>query len=91
VQVVGVLVDVSEAADSLSRKMGDGRAQLLVLGLGRFVLGRPDGVEAVHLPLVGAVDKFAIEVDVPPHPTQALDVFFFCSHVSRSLLSMRPF
>jgi hypothetical protein len=69
VQVVGVLVNVGEAANPLSCEMGDGRAQLFVLGLGCFVEGSPDGLEAVHLPLVGAVDELTVEVDVPPHLT----------------------
>ena len=69
VQVIGVLVNVGEAADPLSGKMGDGRAQLFVLGPQCFVEGSPDGVEAVHLPLVGAVDELAVVVDVPPHLT----------------------
>ena len=48
-QVVGVLVDVSEAADALAGEMRDSGAQVLVLWLGSFVKCGADGIYTIHL------------------------------------------
>ena len=67
VQVVDVLVDVGETVDPLAGEMGDGRAQLLILRLERFVEGGADGVDAIHLEFVRPVDQPTIEIDVALH------------------------
>ncbi len=74
VQVVLVLMDVGEAVDPLARQMGNGRAQILILRLGRLVIGRADGVEAIHLEFVRPVDQLAVVVKIPFHLGQTLDV-----------------
>ncbi len=61
VQVVRVLMDMGEAVDPLPREVGDGRAELLILRLGRLVVGRADGVDAIHLEFVRPVDQLAVD------------------------------
>jgi hypothetical protein len=48
-QVIGVLVDVGEAADTLAGEMRDGGAQILVLWLGSLVKCEAYGIYTVHL------------------------------------------
>ena len=67
VQVVRVLMNVGEAVDALAGEVRNGRAQLLVLRLGRLIIGGADGVEAVHLQFVRPVDQLAVEIDVSLH------------------------
>ena len=65
--------------------MGDGGAQVLILRLFCFIIRGADGVDAIHLALISAVDQFAVEVGVPPHLGQALNVLLLCSHFSSLL------
>jgi hypothetical protein len=48
-QVVGVLVDVSEATDPLASEMRDSCAQVLVLWPGSFIKCGADGIHTIHL------------------------------------------
>jgi hypothetical protein len=81
VQVVGVLMDVGKTIDSFTSEMRDGSAQVLVLRLGGLIEGSANGIQAVHLALIGAVDQLTVKVDVPPHLGQSLDILFLCPHL----------
>jgi len=85
VQVVGVLMDVGKTVDSLTGEMGNGGAQVLVLRLGCFIECGADGIDAVHLALVCAVNALAVKVDVSLHFGQAFDILFLCPHFSPPL------
>ena len=86
VQVFGAMMDVSIAVDSLTGEMRDGGAQVLVLRPGCFIKSGADGIDAVHLELICAVDQLAVEVEVPLHLGQAFDILLFCSHLSSLLM-----
>jgi hypothetical protein len=60
----------------------DGGAKVLVLRLGGLIECGADGVDTVHLALIRAADPPAVEVDIPPHPGQALDILLLCPHFS---------
>ena len=75
-----VLVDVVEAVDAFAGQMGNRGHQILVFRLVGFVVGRADGVDAVHLHFVGPVDQFAVEIEVAFHLGKRIDVILFCPH-----------
>lgn len=45
-----------------------------------FIECSADGVDAVHLALIRTANTLAVEVDIPPHSGQALDVLLLCPH-----------
>ena len=80
VQVFLVLMDVCKTVDSLAREVRNRRAELLILRLGRFIIRRADGIEAIHLQFIRPVDQLAVAVKVPFHLGQPLDVILLGSH-----------
>jgi len=74
-------MDVGKAVDPLTGEMRDGGARVLVLWLGCFIERCADDTDAVHQALICVVDQLAVEVDVPLHLGQTLDVLLlvlFC-------------
>jgi hypothetical protein len=80
VQVIGTLMDMGKAVDSLTGEMGDGGAKLLILWLGRLIECGADGVDTIHLAFIRAADTLAVVVDIPSHLGQALDILLFRPH-----------
>ena len=85
VQVLRVLMHMGEPVDGMAGQMGRCRQQLGIFGFGCLVIGRADGVEAIHLDFVHPVYLFAVQVDIAAHPPQAFDILLFCSHELPSL------
>ena len=80
VQVGRVLVNVREAVDLLPGEVGRGGKQIRVLRLGRFVIGGPDDIEAIHLQFIVAIDQLAVKINVPLHFGKAFNIILLCSH-----------
>ena len=79
-QVFLVLMDVVETVDPFARQVGNRRTQILVFRFGRFIIGEPDGIEAVLLEFIGPVDQVAVMVQVSFHLGEAPNVYFLGSH-----------
>ena len=87
-EVVGGLVDVGEAVDPLAGEVAGGQHEVLVLGLGRELVGHGDAVDAGADERVVdvVVDLLAEQVDLQVQIGEALDELLRRSESHRALL-----
>jgi hypothetical protein len=78
-QVFLALMDVRETVDGVAGKMALGLCKVLEPGFLGEIVGRPDGVDGVHLQLITPVDKMAVIIYVAAHLAQAVDELFLGS------------